>query len=121
MGYADQMREMFRKSNPGLARRFALADAFQFADYSADQLGQILDLKMQEQGVQATSQAREVAMQVFFAKEAYKKRAAETRLSDTTVQNILEPEDFDPHYNRHLEAVAQCAGRVQDMIGVNEI
>ncbi|KAG2421571.1 hypothetical protein HFD88_005546 [Aspergillus terreus] len=141
MGYEDQMQEMFRKSNPGLARRFSLADAFRFTDYSADELGQILDLKMREQGVQATGAARETAMQVLEmarhrpnfgnggdvenllsrAQEAYEKRMAEVPPPDTAVPIILEPQDFDPFYDRHREAAAQCEAHFHDLVELGEI
>ena len=34
LGYKEQMEEMIRNANPGLARRFNMADAFMFDDYS---------------------------------------------------------------------------------------
>lgn len=34
LGYPDQMAAFMRNTNPGLARRFALDDAFRFEDYT---------------------------------------------------------------------------------------
>ncbi len=42
LGYAEQMQEMLRKANPGLARRFQLADAWDFHDYNDEQLLHIM-------------------------------------------------------------------------------
>ncbi len=33
LGYEGQMEAMMREANPGLARRFQLANAFRFEDY----------------------------------------------------------------------------------------
>ncbi|KAL4771213.1 P-loop containing nucleoside triphosphate hydrolase protein [Aspergillus nidulans var. acristatus] len=141
LGYEEQMEDMFRKSNPGLARRFALADAFRFTNYTVRQLGQILDLKLKEQDLQATDEAREVAMQVLetasarpnfgnggevenllsHAKAAYEKRTAAVPWSEPPGDITFAPEDFDLHYQRHLQAAAACAARFQDLVGVDEI
>jgi hypothetical protein len=41
-GYEDNMKEMFRTGNPGLARRWRLGDAFRFDDYNDDELVAIM-------------------------------------------------------------------------------
>ena len=38
LGYEDQMREMLRKANPGLSRRFQLDAAWRFEDYGPEDL-----------------------------------------------------------------------------------
>ncbi|WIA14243.1 hypothetical protein OEZ85_002779 [Tetradesmus obliquus] len=38
LGYPDQMEAMMREANPGLARRFQLAQAWQFEDYNKEDL-----------------------------------------------------------------------------------
>lgn len=45
LGYKEKMEEMIRNSNPGLARRFNMADAFTFEDYSDEDLLWILRKK----------------------------------------------------------------------------
>ena len=45
LGYKEQMEEMIRNANPGLARRFNMADAFVFEDYSDEDLLWILRRK----------------------------------------------------------------------------
>ena len=43
LGYKEKLEEMFRNTNPGLSRRFALDDAFDFEDFDDDQLREILE------------------------------------------------------------------------------
>ncbi|KAH0169927.1 P-loop containing nucleoside triphosphate hydrolase protein, partial [Aureobasidium melanogenum] len=64
IGYKDQMEEMFQKANPGLSRRFPLSDAFNFEDFTNEQLKMILLAKLKQQGYEATDQAITVAMEV---------------------------------------------------------
>jgi Cdc6-like AAA superfamily ATPase len=53
LGYRDQMELMLKNSNPGLERRFALHDAFNFDDYTDEELLKILDLKMKKEQLTA--------------------------------------------------------------------
>lgn len=62
LGYKEQMEEMFRDVNPGLARRFPLESAFVFEDFNDDEMRRILDLKLKDVGFSATDQAKKVAM-----------------------------------------------------------
>ena len=48
LGYKEPMEEMIRNANPGLARRFNMADAFTFDDYSDEDLLWILRRKAKE-------------------------------------------------------------------------
>ena len=64
LGYKDQMEDMFQKVNPGLSRRFPLDSAFVFEDFTDDELRQILDLKLKQQGFEATDQGKKVALEV---------------------------------------------------------
>ncbi|KAL9096769.1 MAG: hypothetical protein Q9165_001257 [Trypethelium subeluteriae] len=61
-GYQEPMERMLERANPGLARRFPLADAFIFHEYSLEQLAQVLDLKLQAEGLKMTNDARSVAL-----------------------------------------------------------
>jgi len=47
LGYTNKMEQFIKNANPGLARRFALDDAFVFADYKDSELMQILNMKLQ--------------------------------------------------------------------------
>ncbi|KAF5011132.1 hypothetical protein FDECE_2740 [Fusarium decemcellulare] len=64
VGYAEQMRDMFHKCNPGLRSRFPLEDAFNLKNYPVPELMKILDARLQKDGIEATDQAKEVASQV---------------------------------------------------------
>lgn len=60
LGYKDQMEEMFRDVNPGLARRFPLESAFVFDDFNDAEISQIFELKLKNIGFDATDQAKKV-------------------------------------------------------------
>lgn len=64
LGYKDRMERMFQAVNPGLSRRFPMSAAFEFEDFSDDELKEILELKLKDQGYTATDQAKNVAMEV---------------------------------------------------------
>ncbi|KAH9905797.1 hypothetical protein F4778DRAFT_679685 [Xylariomycetidae sp. FL2044] len=64
LGYKDQMETMFQNVNPGLSRRFPIASAFEFADFSSDELLVIIESKLKNQAFEATGQARKVAMEM---------------------------------------------------------
>lgn len=61
LGYKEQMETMFQNVNPGLSRRFAIEDAFTFQDFTNGQLRQILELKLKQQDLDATEDAKDVA------------------------------------------------------------
>ncbi|KAJ5951021.1 uncharacterized protein N7479_009434 [Penicillium vulpinum] len=141
LGYEEQMQEMFRKSNAGLARRFDLAHAIHFTDYTVDQLGQILDFKLKGKGLQATLEAQKVALQMLEralerpnfgnggevanlldrAQDSYNTRTAAVSESEPSTDPILTPEDFDQNYDRHLQAAADCKGHFKELIGMDQI
>jgi hypothetical protein len=47
-----------------LSRRFSIEDAFKFEDFTTDELGEILDMKMVQGDLQATPDGRNVALDV---------------------------------------------------------
>ena len=49
IGYKDQMEAMFQNVNPGLSRRFPLSEAFEFEDFTDDELLEILRMKLKQQ------------------------------------------------------------------------
>ncbi|KAI0020648.1 P-loop containing nucleoside triphosphate hydrolase protein [Xylariomycetidae sp. FL0641] len=117
LGYRDQMENMFQNVNPGLSRRFPLASAFEFTDFSNDELRQILELKLKQQGFGATEQAKTVALEMLdrarnrpnfgnggeidIILDASKARH-QARLSGgkTTATSTLEALDFDENFDR---------------------
>ncbi|OAG34097.1 hypothetical protein AYO21_11766 [Fonsecaea monophora] len=62
LGYEDDMKEMLDNSNPGLARRFPISEAFHFDDFGDEELRQILDFKLKKQGLDATDEAKDVVI-----------------------------------------------------------
>lgn len=126
IGNKDRMEEMFRNSNPGLQRRFPMEDAVKFENYNVDQLCQILDRKMAEDGnTEATAHAKKVAREVLSRMSERPKFGnagdvlsllARARLrhaerleaaggcSGEPYAVTLEPEDFDPDYDRGSRA-----------------
>jgi hypothetical protein len=65
MGYPEQMQEIFQHSNPGLARRFPMEDAFVFSNFNKDQLTVILDQKAKKQDLSMTPE-QETSLYTFF-------------------------------------------------------
>lgn len=118
LGYKDQMEEMFQKVNPGLSRRFPLDSAFAFEDFTDDELGEIFDLKLKQQGFDTTVKGRKVAMEVLGrarnrppfgnagevdillnkAKMRHLQRLSGERPSANTSK--LQPQDFDEDFDR---------------------
>ena len=64
LGYEEPMLRMIKGQNPGLLRRFPEAHAFYFDDYNDDELLEILELNLKKQGVSATLEFREKALDV---------------------------------------------------------
>jgi hypothetical protein len=62
LGYKDQMEEMFRDVNPGLARRFPLESAFVFEDFNDAEIRQIFEFKLKDIGFDATDQGKKVRL-----------------------------------------------------------
>lgn len=58
------MTEMFQNVNPGLQRQFPLDSAFMFENFIDDELGQILNLKLKQQGFETSAHGRKVSLQV---------------------------------------------------------
>ena len=70
LGYREEMEEMLRKSNPGLARRFPLATAFNFADYDDASLVRILIGKAKSQGLSVETSVAKRAVSALAAARA---------------------------------------------------
>lgn len=122
LGYQDQMMEMFQNVNPGLGRRFPMDSAFIFEDFTDDELGQVLDLKLKQQAFETTAQGRKVALEVLArarnrpnfgnageidillngAKVRHQQRLSAERASGRLSTNTsrFEPQDFDKEYDR---------------------
>ncbi|KAG9187998.1 hypothetical protein G6011_01921 [Alternaria panax] len=138
LGYKDQMEEMFRDVNPGLARRFPLESAFIFEDFNDAEIRQIFDLKLKDIGFDATDQAKKVAMEVIQrarnrpnfgnagevdiildrAKALHQKHKTSSKVKTF---GIFEAVDFDPEFDRGARAVTEVAALFQDTVGCEDL
>lgn len=64
LGYKDKMEDMFRDGNEGLQRRFQLQDAFNFEDFTADQMIAIWRFKTKKLGIECEPGVEDVAMEI---------------------------------------------------------
>jgi SpoVK/Ycf46/Vps4 family AAA+-type ATPase len=141
-GYTDKMEEMFLHANPGLQRRFPLENAIKFEDYDDDQLCQILDRRMANDGITASVAARTVARDVLSKMRSRprfgnggdveallaKARLRQVqRLRDcageslSSKNQLLEAEDFDPDHDRSKRADANREELFRDFLGLESI
>jgi len=138
IGYRDQMEAMFQGANPGLSRRFPLNQAFEFEDFTNEELKEVLNLKLKEQAYKATDQAKSVAMDVLkrarnqknfgnagevdnllnTAKARHQKRYSTGATRDPST---LEAVDMDPDFDRGERAVTNVKMLFQGEIGRKEI
>ena len=141
LGYKEQLEEMFQNTNPGLSRRFPLDDAFHFEDFDDDQLREILEMKLKKQGLDATKEAKDVAISVLsrarhrpnfgnagevenmlsHAKASQQSRQSAKPPSARSTDIIFEPQDFDAKFDRSTKADVNCRELFKDTIGCNDI
>jgi hypothetical protein len=142
-GYADVMEEMFRKGNSGLRRRFPEEQTFLFKDFGESELGDIFDLKLKQYDLTVTRDAKLVAQDVLnkmrirpnFGNGAAVEnlisqamaRHRQTAPASTPVEpmdqeaTILNPEDFDPDYNRASQAESDCRTLFAHFVGLEKV
>ncbi|KAG9229485.1 hypothetical protein BJ875DRAFT_474717, partial [Amylocarpus encephaloides] len=101
------MLDMFSHSNPGLAWRFPLEDAFDFLSFSVDQLDRILDQKVKKQVLNILTRTK-ISQQ-------------RRNLSNEKPHILLEPQDFDKNYERILTKHENCREHFRDVIGQENI
>ena len=126
--------------NPGLARRFAIENAFTFEDFTEPQLREILDFKLKDQDLGATDMAKQVAGDLLNraknrpnfgnagevenmlgpAKSRYHKRQASVP-PDQRSNVIFEAEDFDPDWERGRNAAGNLTRLFEDLVGCDDI
>lgn len=137
LGYKYQMENMFQNVNPGLSRRFPIASAFNFEDFSQDELGVIFDRKLKSQGYRVTEQAKRVAMEMLdrarnrpnfgnggeidiildAAKSRHQQRLSRQGTSKAGESDLLEAEDFDPDFDRAERSDASVRDLFKDTVG----
>ena len=141
LGYRDQMERMMNHCNPGLARRFRLSDAFHFEDFNDEELKQVLDLKLKKQGLEATDEAKKIAIKILArerdrpnfgnagavenlisrAKEGEYKRRSLTNASSFDPTVIFLPQDFDEKHDRGSGTEASCRKLFADIVGCEKL
>ena len=141
LGYREEMEEMLENSNPGLARRFQLSYAFHFEDFDDEELRQILDLKLTKQGLDATKEAKDVAISLLARERArpnfgnagavenlisYAKGNEQNRRSAQKSQNLgadvlFLPQDFDENFDRIDHAQVNCRKLFVDVVGCEDL
>ena len=138
IGYKDQMEAMFQNVNPGLSRRFPLSEAFDFEDFTDDELKEILAMKLKQQGYGATDQAKKVAMDMLkrarnrpnfgnagevdillnSAKGRHQQRRSAGTVKDAAT---LDAVDMDPDFDRGERAVTNVRILFKDAVGCDEL
>ncbi|KAI1303510.1 P-loop containing nucleoside triphosphate hydrolase protein [Xylaria venustula] len=141
LGYQEQMEEMMNNSNPGLARRFRLSDAFYFDDFNNEDLKRILDFKLRKQGLKATEEAKQAAIEVLArerdrphfgnagaveniisrAKELEQKRTSATGAGNFNPDITFLPQDFDEDYRKTDDAELSCRRLFSDIVGCEKL
>lgn len=138
LGYKDQMEEMFRDTNPGLARRFPLDSSFVFEDFTDPELSRILDLKLKDVGYNATDQVKRVAMETLQrarnrpnfgnagevdillerAKALHQKHLSARKVKH---MDTFEAIDMDPEFDRGARAATNLPLLFRDVVGCESI
>ncbi|CAN0309256.1 unnamed protein product, partial [Discosporangium mesarthrocarpum] len=142
LGYMDEMEDFLKKANPGLARRFALDNAFIFDDYTDEELLSILRGKIEKEQLKAGVRALLAAAGVLRRRRntsahfgnggevanllSEAKQRKELRRSDGSFRVLIDPEllpeDFDPEYGQALpDGDAICEALFGDLIGCKDI
>ncbi|KAA8572099.1 hypothetical protein EYC84_002022 [Monilinia fructicola] len=136
-----KMEEMFQNVNPGLTRRFALKDAFRFADFNDKELEEILNLKIKTQGLGATTDAVSVAIDLLGrarnglnfgnggevenlisrAKQNYQSRQSKLPADQRSIDFVFEPQDFDPDFDRAAGAETNLRELFKGVMGCDSI
>ena len=138
LGYKEQMEDMMRDVNPGLASRFLLQAAFVFEDFSDSELRQILELKLKIIGFEATDQGKRVAMDVLQrarnrpnfgnggevdivldnAKALHQEHVSAGKPKN---HGVLDAPDFDPEFGRGERAATNLPALFRDVVGCEDV
>jgi SpoVK/Ycf46/Vps4 family AAA+-type ATPase len=140
LGYEAQMKEMLDHSNPGLARRFPISEAFYFNDFGDEDLRQILNSKLKKQGLGATDEAKDVVIGILSrardrphfgnagevenlinrAKAHHQARLQSSARDNEDPDVLFLPQDFDPDFDRASRSGSICCKIFSDLVGAQE-
>jgi len=124
-------------SKPGLARRFQLSYTFEFEDFDDQQLREILELKFKQQGLDATEEAKDVAVGLLWrardrpsfgnagevenvishAKAQEQKRLLVEGSTKRSAEVVFLPQDFNEDFDRAKDAGLNCRKLFEDVVG----
>ena len=120
--------------------RFAIESAFHFEDFSDPELLKVLELKLKEQDLDATKEAKDVAIEVLsrarnrpnfgnageveniigHAKTRHQSRRSKGSSADF-FDVVFEPQDFDENFDRGNHATTNLKKLFEDVIGCEDI
>ncbi|PQE23789.1 NFX1-type zinc finger-containing 1 protein [Rutstroemia sp. NJR-2017a BBW] len=141
LGYKEPMLEMLANANPGLSRRFPIANAFCFENFTMEELEKILRSKLDSYVLEATEEAIKVAMDVLqkastrlnfgnggevenliaTARSNIQVRMSSIPVADRPSKWVFQPEDFDPEFERGKSAHANLRKLFSDVVGCQNI
>lgn len=121
--------------------RFAIENAFRFEDFTDEELLKILNLKLKSQDLEATDDAKAVAIEVLsrgrnrpnfgnagevenqlgLAKGRHQLRQSAKKPSDRLADIVFEPQDFDPDHDRGVHASTNLAKLFEDVVGCEDV
>lgn len=121
--------------------RFAIDNAFNFEDFTDQELLEILELKLKHQDLAANKEAKSVAIEVLSrarvrpnfgnagevenllssAKGRWQTRQSAKPSTDQSFDVIFEPQDFDPEFDRGSHASTNLQKLFEDVVGCEGI
>jgi thermostable 8-oxoguanine DNA glycosylase len=127
--------------NPGLKRRFDLENAFEFVNYTQEELRKALDMKLAQRDLTATDAAKDTAMEMLSrmrnrlnfgnigevenilntAKIRYQERQSILPAEQKSIDAPFEPIDFDPDFGRDEQASSNLERLFENIVGCEEV
>jgi SpoVK/Ycf46/Vps4 family AAA+-type ATPase len=124
LGYKDDMEEMLRYGNPGLARRFQPENAFVFEDYDNDALRVILLKQARDAGVEVPTETADAAIAIMARqrqKPNFGNGGAVANLLGTAKQSMARRQAEAADAGTPLDALARKTLIPEDFLRGNEL